>query len=362
MFIFNEMTALSYVCIVAGLLTTAAYSITFYLTPYRQIYFNAESGNDDDDLAYTLAIIECVLSGSLVILGAFAFQSKRERGSKIVAVALIGIATLIHFVFAIVRGINTGRLFDDVSRTCSDKGLSGCPTTRYEAAPNHQDIIFSSPFGGQCSFFFWGPAMKARYEGLKEGTNGEPLNDACAGWAQNSGRLCDQTIETNMDWSKATSYGWRDDTSDITSLLFDANNAVTIKKEHNMEIIYKLQQQIANTSAGSIPAEYRYNSQPSIAYCYYWGCSDVCLSHRYHVNTWWFYSSVSLAVIDLVVFIWALKALPKDNSDKEKNDIPLAEVSPVANIEEGDQNGFKPKFPVSGRRRRMQQNPSGLLF
>lgn len=352
--------AISYISIIVGALATAAYFVTFYLTPLDHLYFSESSGNDIRDQPYILAIVECVLSGSLAIMGSVAFTPKKDRGSWLTGTVLIGIAMTCHAIFTVIRGVNMGILFDDISRTCSDKGLSGCPTTRYEAVASHQDIMFSSPFGGQCSFFFWGPTMKARYEGLKAGPSGEPVNDACAGWALNNGRLCDQTIETNMDWSKASSYAWRDDTTDITSLLFDVNNAVTIDKEHNMEVLYKLQQQIVNVSAGAIPEEYRYKGQPSIAYCWYWGCSDVCISHRYHVNKWWFYSSAVLTVADLVVFIWALKTLPDD--DKQKNDIPAVAIvdAEKGNFEEG---GFlAPKLPITGRRRRVQQNPSGLLF
>jgi hypothetical protein len=351
---------MSYISMIVGALATASYFVTFYLTTKDQIYFAGEngSGNDTKDLPYDLAIAECIASGSLVLISLLAFRNKREPW--LAGTVLVGIAMAMHAIFAVIRGVNTGILFDDVSRTCSDKGLSGCPTTRYEATAAHQDIMFSSPFGGQCSFFFWGPAMKARYEGLKEGTNGEPLNDACAGWAQNNGRLCDQTIETNMDWSKASSYGWRDDTSDITSLLFDANNANTIKKEHNMEILYKLQQQIVNVSSGAIPPEYRYKGQPSFAYCWYWGCSDVCTSHRYHVNMWWFYSSVVMTVADLVIFIWALKTLPDDEDVRHRSLKDEMSVAEAVGLEDGE--FFAPRPPVTGRRRRIQQNPSGLLF
>ena len=171
--------------------------------------------------------------------------------------------------FGAVRGWHLGLFGDDMERTCSDEGLSGCPTTRFEASHN-RDIMFDSPFGGECSFWFWGPAMKARYEGQEEieGTGGQVRNDACAGWAQANGRLCDQKIETYMDFSKAVSYGWRDDTEDITALLADTTGAVTVKKVHNMEIVYKLQQTVVDQLSAAIPESQRYGSQPTISYCW----------------------------------------------------------------------------------------------
>ena len=54
------VTALSYLSAFIGLGATFAYLATFSLTPYNHLYLSGESGYDETDVSYTLAIVECV--------------------------------------------------------------------------------------------------------------------------------------------------------------------------------------------------------------------------------------------------------------------------------------------------------------
>ena len=191
-----------------------------------------------------------------------------------------------------------------------------------------------------------------------------PKNHACAGWAQANGRLCDQTIETYMDFTKPSSYGWRDDTEDITALLADTTGAVTIKKVHNMEIVYKLQQQVVNQTANAIPESQRYSNQPTISYCWYWGCSPVCTPERHGVNRWWLVSSLALTGVNLVnVILVAIIWRRSGSENNEKGgyggeDDGGADEADEGDVEEQELIKYRPR---NGRRRRLK-NPSGLLF
>ena len=136
-----------------------------------------------------------------------------------------------------------------------------------------------------------------------------------------------------------------------------------------MEILMKLQQtttgnlsglqprhrfSAAGMAAGAIPEEWRYTSQPSIAYCWYWGCSDKCQSHRYFVNHLWL---VVFGCIDVGSFVEFYFDVARAPFAKEV-------------VERGGREWRYPNWrvvtrnqscPTVGRRRRMQ-NPSGLLF
>jgi hypothetical protein len=330
-----------------------AYAATFFLTPYNQLYFSGQSGYDDTDLPYTLAIVECVVTGSTFIIGALAFATAKNPPRRVILTALLFfiVAVVLQGTFGVIRAWNLGLVGDDMTRTCSDEGMTGCPTTRFEVK-NGRDIMFKEPYGGQCSFWFWGPSFKARYEGKMPGST---YGSSCAGWKEFSGD-CDEEIEKNMDWTKATSYGWRDDMSDIGPLLDDTTGAVTIKKVHNMQILHSLQATVIAAKNSSIPSEARYSSQPSIAYCWYWGCSEVCNSHRFWVNRWWLFSSVALTVLHIINAIMAVSLWRQLDPS----------VQPIKNIKAGidvENNVVGNEFMVQpvGRRRRVQ-NPSGLLF
>ena len=345
------VTAISYLCTLTGLGASMAYAATFFLTPYNQLYFSGQSGYDDTDLPYTLAIVECAVTGSTFIIGALAFATAKNPPRRVILTALLFfiVAVVLQGTFGVIRAWNLGLVGDDMTRTCSDEGLTGCPTTRFETRIGGRDIMFKEPYGGQCSFWFWGPKMQTRYEGMVD-------LSSCAGWEETGGALCDQSIQKYMDWTKATSYGYRDDIEDIKTLLSDTTGAVTIKKVHNMEILYTLQATVLTAKNSSIPSEQRYSGQPSIAYCWYWGCSEVCNSHRFWVNRWWLFSSVALTVLHIINAIMAVSLWRQLDPS----------VQPIKNIKAGidvENNVVENEFMVQplGRRRRVQ-NPSGLLF
>lgn len=373
----NMISAIHFFCALVGLGMSAAYGVTFFLTSYNEIYFSGQSGYDDTDLPFTLAIVECVITASVFIIGSLAFPTDRvpSRNAVLCAAFLFAGGSILQGVFGVVRGTHLGLIGSDITRTCSDTALSGCPTTRYENVRS-RDIMFSSPYGGQCTFWFWQPGMKALYESAEE--KGEIT--LCGGWSKNSPTICRQTVEKHMDWSKASSYGWRDNPSEITALLSDTTGGVTIGKEHNMEQLMILQSTVIGTAENTtnqdwasvsvsandnnIPSEYRYASQPSIAYCWYWGCSEICQSHRFWVNRWWFFSSFVACGFHVINFILTLRVIP---SKKKSEDASVVEGVPLAVLEDGvNQPSLKPELLNSmkmnaGRRRRLQ-NPSGLLF
>ena len=339
----SMITAICYLSSLTGIGATLAYIATFFITPYNQLYFSGQSGYDDTDLSYTLAIVECVIAGSSFIIGtlAFAAPKKPSRGAILVAAIFFGLSVVGHGTFGAIRAWNLG-LFDDSERTCSDGGMTGCPTTRYETV-NDREIMFSEPHGGQCSFWFWEP-MQPRYMGIDD-------KSSCNGWQQSSGDDCDQNIDKYMNWAKASSYGWRDDTDGIKALLDDTTGSVTIKKVHNMETVYRLQATVVSQLNTSIPASRRFTSQPSIAYCWYWGCSEVCTPVRYWLNRWWLYSSI---VLTLVHFINAVLGA-----------VIYRRMRPILNVKASEDVEMAPAsafiVPKIGRRRRVE-NPSGLLF
>ena len=353
----NSLTisVVRFLCVLAGLGGFIAYGVTFYVTSYNEIYFSGHSGYDETDLPYTLAIVECVVAGSMFIIGhlSFATTPRPSRNAILCAAVLFASGAVLQGVFGVIRGTNLGLIGSNVARTCSDTALSGCPTTRYENTHN-RDIMFSSPYGGQCTFWFWGPDMKAVYETVTD------KSELCNGWSSESPEICLQTVEKYMDWSEASSYGWCDDIDQITALLSDTSGAITIDKQHNMEKLFILQE----TAEANIPAQYRYVSQPSLAYCWYWGCSEVCQSHRFLVNRWWFFSSFVMCIFNVINFILTLRVLPPkrkedDSEEEELNSLLPAVAAGQSGLEEG--NILNPVLLNIGRRRRLQ-NPSGLLF
>jgi len=334
------VSAISYLCMLIGLGATAAYAVTFYLTIYNEIHYAEESSYDDSDVTYTLAIVECCLSCATFLIGVLAFVGNPNKRVLLVAALFFAVAVIMEGTFGIVRAWNLGLFGDAMEGTCSDVSLSGCPTTRYEAVGGH-DIEFRSPSGGDCQFWLW-DGMDARYTG----------DTACGGWgaaAQTPG--CSDKIENYMDWTKASSYGWRDDPTDVAAA--SAGNVVTIDKVHNMKLLFELQTELQNTSSAIATP---YSRQPSIAYCWYWGCSEVCQPHRFRVNRWWLISSVSLCALHLLCLAMSLvvwRRTPAEEDDPKK-------ASLLANTF-GDDRGFM--VPEMGRRkRRLVQNPSGLQF
>ena len=332
-------SALSYLTIFIGFAATAAYAATFYLTTYNEINYGEESSYDDADLPYTLAIIECAGSAATLIFGLLAYSATRSPTKRVVLVTVLffAVSVVMQGTFSIMRAWNLGLFGDELEKTCADTSKSGCPTTRFEAVADNPDIEFLSPSGGECQFWFWGPNMRTRYTGPS----------ACNGYGETDG-MCGPMIETYMNWQLPSSYGWRDDPQDIAAA--SAGTPVTMDKIHNMKYLFAQQATIGNVS---IPTSELFTKQPSIAYCWYWGCSQVCTAHRFLVNRWWLLSSVSLFVLQLINMIISLilwrRASPES---KTKSSLPV--TNPVS-------SDFV--VPEMGRRkRRLVQNPNGLQF
>tara|TARA_B110000091_G_scaffold214383_1_gene267421 strand:+ start:12197 stop:13213 length:1017 start_codon:yes stop_codon:yes gene_type:complete len=333
------VTAVSYLCTVIGLGFTFAYLCTFYLTPYNQLYLVGESGTDDSDFSYTLAIVECVVSGCTFIVGVLAFAAVQKPPPRVVLVALVffGVSGLLEGTFGTLRAFNLGLIGTNIDHTCSDTGVfTGCPTTRFEAK-HKQTILYTSPNGGDCQFWFW-DSMKRRGS-----------TNACQG-AYSSAK-CSYNIETFMDWSSPTSYGWRDDPSELSNLTPDTGVLTTIKKTHNMAELEYIQ---SNTTGAVITP---FTTQPSLAYCWYWGCNSVCNSHRYLINRLWLVFSVVLCLLHATNVIMVGVLWRQQQRPAPKRAPPL--------VSETSELGVSSPFvvPDFGRRRRqLQQNPSVLQF
>lgn len=331
----GTISAIAYLSTWLPVAAIAGYAATFYLTTYNEIHYAENASYDDSDLPFTLAIVECCWCGATFILGMIAFTSVPAKRALLIAALFFGAGVLLEGTIGIVRGTNLG-VFGGDEATCLDTSMAGCPTTRYEAV--NDDIQFVSPSGGDCQFWFWGPDMRARYTGAS----------ACNGYGENDG-ACGPLIENYMDWSKASSYAWRDDPSDIMSAT--QGSIATIDKIHNMKYLFQQQATIGNVS---IPAKFAYSKQPSIAGCWYWGCSELCQPQRFRVNRWWLVSSAALFVLHLLLMILAFIAWrrPADVDDKPKA-VPVMDVEQTSALQ----------VPSFGRRkRRLIQNPSGLQF
>ena len=162
---------------------------------------------------------------------------------------------------------------------------------------------------------------------------------------------CEQDIETYMDWSKHQAYGWRDDPVEINNLLAGSSDITTVPKIHNMAEIMRLQT-VYNASVAA-----PLSTQPSIAYCWYWGCNKVCNSLRWSVNRWWFVSSLSLAALHIINLL--LSVVVYRSKDKQSfEDGEIAYGYPIK-----DEEAPIISAPVIGRRRRtLNKNPSLLRF
>ena len=340
------MTALSYLSAFIGLGATFAYLSTFYLTPYNQLYLSGESGYDETDVSYTLAIIECVLSGCTFIVGVLAFAASKSPPRRVVLVALMFfvVAVILEGTFGTIRAWNLGLVGDDMERTCSDTGVfTGCPTTRYESQQK-RDILYTSPKGGDCHFWYW-DEMRPRWN-----------NNPCGGLGgDSSGAICDYSIETFMDWSSSKSYGWRDDPVAIQKLLKGSGSLTSIEKVHNMAELLKIQAgQFVYGSEDknlTMSIEHTLSAQPSLSYCWYWGCNSVCNSHRYLINRLWLMMSVVLTLFYLVTtmlvaFVWR-------GGGKAK--LPV-----VSEVDVSSDDFVVPDF--GRRKRRLVKNPSMLQF
>jgi len=333
------VTAVAYLCTLVGLGATAAYALSFYILPYNKLFLEGESGHDERDLPYIIAMIECAISGATFIIGVLAFSSgKPKKRVALIAVLFFIILVIMEGTFGVIRAWNLGFFGDDMEKTCSDtQQFTGCPTTRFEAL--HHEILYTEPRGGECSFWFWGPEMKTRSQ-----------------FQCPPGRAtCEQDIETYMDWSKHQAYGWRDDPEQIKTLLLGSSDITTVDKVHNMKEIMRLQAQYNSSIVTPL------STQPSIAYCWYWGCNKVCTALRWSVNRWWFISSLTLFVLQIINLLLAIVIY----RSKKENDYESSESIQEAKAWAVDSDLETPQIsaPVIGRRRRtLNKNPSALRF
>lgn len=339
------LTFLSYICTFIGLISSAAYAVSFYTTRYNEIYLAGQSGFDETDISYTLGIVECAVAGAIFVMATVAFTTPTSPSKRTLMVTCVffAAAAVLTGATSVLRAWNLGLLGDDMSKTCSDTGIAtGCPTTRFEFA-NDRDIVFTEPSGGDCVFWFWG----ANADSMKR------LTDIEASLSKKTSStyrgLLPSQIETYMDWSDATSYGWRDDPDKLATLTADTDtDTMMVNKRHNMQQLMEFQKNV------DIPESDKLSGPPSLAYCWYWGCNSVCHPHRYLINRLWLVLSASLLFLNLIGVCVSTAAWRGVNDGKNKivsetvgtNDI---ESFPVI------------KAPVRGRRKR-QENPSLLLF
>ena len=331
---------ISFLCMLIGLAATAAYALTFYMTPYNELYLEGGSGMDDTDQPYLFAIVECAFSGATALLGLFFFsKSSVERRTVMIAILYFSVGVLLEGGFAAVRSWTLGLFGDDMASTCSDVGaLTGCPTTRFEH--HKRMILYTEPHGGDCTSWFWGPNMFTRKEADCSEYPGLKVSDESS---------CKDVMETYMDWSRASSYGWRDDPSQM-----HLSVEGTLPKVHNMQIMMKIQADLNTTGKIANPL----SSQPALTYCWYWGCHPVCTSHRYSINRWWWMSSLSLfglyvINLTLAVILWQRSKVVVEQIVKE-------EPPAVPAISDEENPIVIPNF---GRRKRtMERNPSVLRF
>ena len=336
------VSAVSYLCMLAGLGATAAYALSFYLIPYNELYLEGNSGHDNRDVPYTMAIVECAVSAATFIIGVLAFAGPRPSKSVLTkTIVFFALLVAIQGSCGVIRAWNMGLFGDDMKQTCSDtQTFSGCPTTRFEAT-NHE-IMYSSPRGGECTFWFWEPDMRTRHQ-----FQCSPADAPCP-------ITYDFDMETYMDWSRASSYGWRDDPDAIAALLSNPNSVTTtVEVVNNMEMLMRLQTKYNRTIAPSARLEH----QPSLAYCWYWGCNAECMGLRWSVNHWWLVSSFALAALHLINMFLALTLCKSTEAD----DVP----QPAKLVDDygDDENLMTIEAPVIGRRRRaLNKNPEMLRF
>lgn len=367
----EAVTIISYLCTIFGLAGVAGYAVTFYFLDYNQLYLSGQSGYDDTDLPYTYAIVECVASGFTLVIGVLAFSSTGRPAKKAVMVALFffGAACVLEGTFGMLRAWNLGLIGDDMEKTCSDVGqATGCPTTRFENV-HDRDILYSEPAGGDCTFWFWGNravggaqnavAMTRLIDIIKPNADGQGYANPEMADGTYFG-LDPRDVETYMDWSRPSSYGWRDDPNALANIgaendeNLDNLDALNLNKRHNMRQIMTLQDRILLADEDNIPEADQLSQAPSISYCWYWGCNAVCNRERYLANRLWFAASVSLFVLQLVNTILASVVYRRAGKSHEK--LASVEAEPI-------DDDLELLAPKRGRlKRQLVKNPSGLMF
>ena len=364
----SMITFVSYLCTFIGLSASTAYAVTFYLTKYNVLYLSSQSGYDETDLPYTYAIAECCIAVLTFFIGLLGFTTptKPTRRSVLVCVIFFAVASCLQGTFGMLRAWNLGLIGDDRAKTCSDKSLvTGCPTTRFEYV-HDREIAYSSPAGGDCTFWFWGsrdtPGTSSTsmmrlvdIEKQQCKVSGQKLLDCPSSDNRTTPNLPGghfngvnpRDIETYMNWADMSSYGWRDDPDQVRNLEETTDlKSLNLNKKHNMQEIMEIQAQAGE----QIVKTDRFTIAPSIAYCWYWGCNPVCHEQRFLINRWWLFSSLILCFLDIVNVIVASQILVK---------IPMKNKS----VEVEEEEDIELMAPLRGRRKRqLVQNPSGLLF
>lgn len=371
------VSAVSAITTILGLTTSAAYALTFYILNYNELYLAGQSGYDDTDLPYTYAIVECAIAASTFFIGILAFSTGGRPRKKSVMIALVffAVSCCISGTIGMLRAWNMGLVGDDMEKTCSDVGqATGCPTTRFEYV-HDRGIVYKEPAGGDCTFWFWGNKAEGSSDSMErlfdivrqkeDPSTGKLVYINAETAAEPTGQyksLMQRDIETYMDWSEASSYGWRDDPDALIALAEDSDSlepvdleTLMMRKVHNMKIIMDFQTQIVNANANDIVLPDQLTEQPTLSYCWYWGCSRVCHGDRYLVNRWWLGSSLVLFVLQFTCVVLAALVYKKTPVDKEDEDAGFdLEVSVIDELM---------PTPLYGRRKRqLVQNPSGLMF
>ena len=365
------ITFVSYLCTFIGLSASTAYAVTFYMTKYNILYLSGQSGYDETDLPYTYAIVECCIAALTFFIGLLGFSTvaKPSRRAVLICVIFFATAGCLQGTFGMLRAWNLGMIGDDREKTCSDKSLiTGCPTTRFEYV-HDREIAYSSPAGGDCTFWFWGsrptpPSSSSTsmmrlvdIEKQQCKAAGKKLIECPLSVDRTTPNLAGGTfngvnprdIETYMNWADVRSYGWRDDPDQVRNLEETSDlKSLNLNKKHNIQEIMEIQAQAGE----QIVKTDRFSTAPSIAYCWYWGCNSVCHEQRFLINRWWLFSSVILCFLDIVNVIVASQILVK---------IPSKNKS--VSVDEEEEEDIELMAPLRGRRKRqLVQNPSGLMF
>jgi hypothetical protein len=165
--------------------------------------------------------------------------------------------------------------------------------------------------------------------------------------------ICNNNIENHMNWANPASYGWGDNPEAIMDLPEGSQVLTSVDKLHNPSFIkaslqIKYEDQIITQMSNS-------SGPPAIAYCYYWGCSSVCNSHRYLINRQWLWSSVILLITHVLFAISSALLCRRAKEYKIVPVLPVAVTPPIAVA--FPVNGFV--VPQMGRRKRVL---NGLKF
>jgi len=338
------ISIMSAACVFVGIAITFSNATTFYLTDYNEIHLAGQSGIDETDTPYTLSIIETVVSGLTVILGVLAIQVPHKIDRNVITIVLVYflIATILEAVMVTTRMSSLGIIGTDVVGTCSDKGVStGCPTTRFEDVHDRVQL-YTTPLGGDCQFFYW-DSMKTKAQ-----------NNSCQSQGPSPGfeLICDNNIENHMNWANPSSYGWGDNPEAVMNLPSGSQVLTSVDKLHNPSFIkahlqIEYEDQIITQMSNS-------SGPPAIAYCYYWGCSSVCNSHRHLINRQWLWSSVILLITHIIFALSSALLCRRAKAYKESYDeLPTVYAEVVVDKSE------EFMVPQMGRRKRVL---NGLKF